>query len=98
MASYATSSPFTDLDGTCEINAGNCSSYTSSTLGAGIVINLPGGCFEVEFPGPNRAYKICATPSGSGFVGTAMEKGDDSDGEEAWTATAIAQPAVSGRS
>ena len=98
MATYATSSAFAVLDGTCEIDSnGDCTSYTSNSLGPATVLNLGNGCFEVRFPGPNETYVICARPNGTGFSGTAKEKGNG-DGEEAWAATAIAQPAVSGRS
>jgi len=99
MASYAVSSGFADLNGTCDIVGKNCTSYVSSLLGAGTVTNKPGPNlhFHVKFPGVSHPFVIHANSSGSGYNGTASDQ-EDGNTEESWAATAVSVAAGSGQS
>lgn len=92
MATYTTSSEFSDLTGSMEVANNNVDSYTSNTQGVGTVQNLGGKDtleFSVSFAKVNRTYTIDATASagGNGYTGAA-DNGGPTGGEESWVATA----------
>jgi len=96
---YNVTSGYSILDGSCEITGTGCASYTSTSHGAGKVLNLPSPSgwtlhFSVSFSGVARTYVITANPnpSGSGYTGHANE----GDKKETWAATAV-QPAVAAK-
>lgn len=100
MASYNVTSGFPDLNGSCEIDGDDCTSYTSNNLGAGTVRNIGGPStlmFQVNFPGPGNLYTIGANSNGSGYSGEASNGGENvRDIDEPWAASAT-QPAVAAK-
>ena len=91
MATYTTSSGFSDLVGSMVVTNNNVDGYTSNTQGAGRVHNLGGPTlrFSVTFTAVNRTYNISATANGSnnGYSGSANNNSPEAD-EESWSATA----------
>ena len=90
MATYNTTSGFSDLVGSMVVTNNNVDSYTSNTQGAGTVQNLGGTGlnFNVRFASVNRTYNITATANGSnGYSGNANNNGP-MEAEETWSATA----------
>jgi hypothetical protein len=98
MATYTTTSEFTDLAGSMVVTNNNVDSYTSSTQGAGTVTNLGGKDtleFSVFFAKDGRTYTIDATANGggNGFAGEAND-GSPAGGEEPWAATVSSEETV----
>jgi hypothetical protein len=88
MATYTTSSGFSDLNGTVDITNDEAVSYTSGTLGTVKPqdVNGPGLRFNLRF-GPGRTYNIRATVDANGYSGTANNNSPLA-AEEPWSATA----------
>jgi hypothetical protein len=91
MATYTTTSEFSDLVGSMVVTNNDVDNYTSNTQGAGTVQNIGGKDtleFTVFFAKVNRTYTIDATPNagGNGYAGEAND-GSPAGGEEPWTAT-----------
>ena len=95
MASYqVTHCGFPELNGSCEIDNNNCSSYTCSLGTVQQPPNMGNGStlkFRLGFNlGPGRVYVITATPNGTGYIGGVKDSmDDDSDVEEPWAATSV---------
>lgn len=93
MATYTTTSEFSDLVGSMVLTSDNIvESYTSNTQDAGVVQNLGGKdtlAFSVYFSKVDKTYTIDATTNagGNGFAGEAND-GGPTGGEEPWSATA----------
>lgn len=89
MATYSTSSGFSDLDGTCEISDDDVKSYTSNTLGPARVKNNGSSLslnFRLKFDSGD-VYGILATGDVYSFNGTAAHTGSPND--EPWTCNRI---------
>ena len=106
MATYTVTSGFADLAGSCDIDSSdNCTSYTSTNLGAATRIqNLGSGSsgvfFQVDLPGSGNVYTINAPSDGTGFSGQANNGNAElrpTDTDEPWAATATQEPAVAAK-
>ena len=88
MATYTTSSGFSDLVGSMVVTNGNVESYTNSAQATGTITpqGAPVTRFTVRF-GSGRAYNINATANGTGYSGNANNNGPEAD-QESWSATA----------
>src|SRR6185295_854337 len=98
MATYNTTSGISDLDGSCVISSNDCTSYTSTSKGAGTVTNLGGSGlnFNVTFTGVTRTFHITAAPNGTGYSGNA--NAGKKRTSETWAATATQiQPHAAGK-
>lgn len=94
-----TTSGYSILNGTCEISGNTCTSYTSTSNGAGTISSLPSTPgftlhFSVSFTGVARPYHIKANASGDDYTGEANDGVKRQD--ETWAATAT-QPAVAAK-
>jgi len=103
MATYTTSSGFSDLKGSMVVTNNNADSYTSDTLGT-VTPQKVGGAglnFNVRFTSvtPPRTYNIRSTANanGNGYSGNANNN-RPAAGEESWSATATTADAVTSAS
>ncbi len=94
MATYTTSSGFSDLIGSMVVTNNNVDSYTSDTLGTTVETSPKGGVglnFHVRFTSatPPRNYNIKSTANanGNGYSGKANNN-SRAAAEESWSATA----------
>jgi len=101
---YDVTSSISDLNGTCIISNGQCTSYTSTSLQQTVTPTNENGSklkFKVTFS-TGAKYKIDATPSDDDneYNGTAATDSVDSDivGDDNWAATAISPLAASAQS
>ncbi len=93
MAIYRTTSLFTDLVGTMDVDTVNndVNSYTSTTKGPGTPANIgTKGTLEftVYFDKGGPVYTIDATANGTAAYAGEASSGGPTGGEEPWSATA----------
>lgn len=98
MDNYTTTSGFSDLVGSCEIDGSDCNSYHSNSLNMTVIPQNTGGPFLqfiVQFPTqPPRTYVVNAGPDSPGMWSGFANNGqpEDHDTEEPWGATAVSVP------